>query len=333
MKRKLLFVLIVLLSAASLMAEGSSDGDKGTSEKIVWKFGHLTNENHLWHKTAVRFANEVNEKSNGALEIQIFPNEQLGPELDTINDIKTGTADMTITGESLSNWAPKAALLGIPYAIVSEDHMRTIIDGPLGAEIEDSIREKVGLIPLYYHRRAPRNLTSNFAISSPADLNGFKMRVPGVPSFLDAWQAAGANPQVMAFSEVFTGLQQGVIQGQENPYDLIVSASFYEVQKFVNETEHVYGWIYVVVGEKQFNALSPELQDIVLTAAENAEKWADSQLADSTAEAKAICIEKGMTINSNVDKLAFQELMIPAVKAKLSPEQIDLLDRIIAAGE
>lgn len=325
MKKIILVYLIVLLSVVSLMA-------KGTSETTVWKFGHLTNENHLWHKTAVMFAEEVNEKSNGALEIQIFPNEQLGPEIDTINDIKTGTADMTITGESLANWAPEAAMLGIPYAIVSEDHMRTVIDGPLGAEIERKIQEKVGLIPLYYHRRAPRNLTSNRAISSPSDLKGFKMRVPGVPSFLDAWQAVGANPQVMAFSEVFTGLQQGVIDGQENPYDLIVSASFFEVQKFVNETEHVFGWIYVVVGEKQFNALSPELQKIVRAAAENAKEWADSQLAASIAEAKAIVLAKGMTINNNVDKQAFQELMIPAVKAKLNPVQIDLLDRIVEAG-
>ena len=332
MSKTVLAISAMILTAASLMGGGGSDMDEGGSEPIIWKFGHLSNEEHLWHKTAMMFAEEVNTSSNGMLEIRIFPNEQLGSEIDTINDIKTGTADMTITGESLSNWAPEAALLGMPYAIIDEDHMRAVVDGPLGAEIEDTILEEVGLRPLYYHRRAPRNLTSNRAISSPGDLRGFKMRVPNVPSFLDAWQAAGANPQVMAFSEVFTGLQQGVIEGQENPYDLIVSASFFEVQEFVNETEHVFGWIYVVVGEKQFNALSPGLQDVVLSAAANAEAWADSQLATATAEAKARVQAEGMTINGDVDKQAFQELMLPAVKENLNPAQIDLLNRIVEAG-
>ena len=213
MKRIIFAVSAAVLSILPLMGNGASDTEQGAPTPTIWKFGHLSNQQHLWHKTALMFAEEVNAASGGMLEIRIFPNEQLGSEIDTINDIKTGTADMTITGESLSNWAPEAALLGMPYAIINEDHMRAVVDGPLGAEIESVILDQVGLKPLYYHRRAPRNLTSNRPVSSPSDLQGLKMRVPNVPSFLDAWQAAGANPQVMAFSEVFTGLQQGRHRG------------------------------------------------------------------------------------------------------------------------
>ena len=302
-------------------------------EKITWKFGHLTNEDHLWHKTALKFAELVAEKTDGVIEVVVYPNEQLGTEMDNITAIQTGTADMTITGESLQNWAPKAAMLAIPYAITSSEQMDEVINGELGAEIEAQITEKVGLIPLYYHKRAPRNLTSNIPVRTPADVEGLKMRVPNVPIFVDAWSAAGANPQVMAFSEVFTGLQQGVIDGQENPYDLIVSASFYEVQDYVNETEHVSSWIYVVVGEDQFNSLTPELQAAVEEAAAEAEAWGQAEFEASAAAYKQKCIDEGMTIVDDVDKAAFQEVMMPAVQQSLTDEQIELLDRIIAVGK
>jgi tripartite ATP-independent transporter DctP family solute receptor len=301
-------------------------------EKIVWKFGHLSNDDHLWNQTALKFAELVAEKTDGIIEVKVYPNEALGNEMDMITAIQTGTADMTITGESLQNWAPKAAMLAIPYAITSAEHMDTVINGELGAEIEAQITEKVGLIPLYHHKRAPRNLTTNFAVRTPADVEGLKMRVPNVPIFVDAWSAAGANPQAMAFSEVFTGLQQGVIGAQENPYDLIVSASFFEVQDFVNETEHVSSWIYVVVGEDQFNSLTPELQVAVEEAAAEAEAWGQAEFEATAAAYKQKCIDEGMTIIEDVDKVAFQEIMMPAVQESLDDEQIDLLNRIVEAG-
>lgn len=346
MKKLLTLVLIMALmtitmvGCASKPAEATAEPAETTevatepvAEKIVWKFGHLSNEDHLWNLTAEKFAALVAEKTEGQIEIKVYPNEQLGNEMDTITGIQTGTADLTITGESLQNWAPKAAMLAIPYAITSKEHMETIINGEIGDEIEAQITEKVGLIPLYHHKRAPRNLTSNMAVRVPADVKGLKMRVPNVPIFVDAWSAAGANPQAMAFSEVFTGLQQGVIGAQENPYDLIVSASFYEVQDFVNETEHVSSWIYVVVGEEQFNSLTPELQEAVKAAAMESEAWAQSEFEATAAEYKQKCIDEGMTIVEDVDKAAFQEVMMPAVKKSLSEEQVDILNRMVEAGK
>jgi len=303
------------------------------AEKIVWKFGHLANEDHLWNQTALKFSELVAEKTNGQIEVKVYPNEQLGSEMDNITGIQTGTVDLTISGESLQNWAPKAALLAIPYAITSSEQMDEVINGELGAEIEAQITEKVGLVPLYHHKRAPRNLTTNMAVRTPEDVKGLKMRVPNVPIFIDAWSAAGANPQAMAFSEVFTGLQQGVIGAQENPYDLIVSASFFEVQDYVNETEHVSSWVYVLVGEKQLSELTPELQASVKEAAAEAQAWGQAEFEASAAEYKQKCIDEGMTIVEDVDKAAFQEVMMPAVKKSLNDEQIELLDKIIAAGK
>jgi tripartite ATP-independent transporter DctP family solute receptor len=301
---------------------------KGTDKTIEWKFGHLAAEDHAWHKTAEKFADLVNEKTNGQINITLYPNNQLGGETDTINSIKAGTVDMMISGETMANWAPKAALLAVPYAFRDDEHLNKAVKGDIGQEIKADIIENVGLTPLYYHTRAPRNLTSNKAISTPADLNGFKMRVPNVPLFLDIWEAAGARPQVMDFNEVFTGLQQNVIEGQENPVDLIQSAGFYEVQKYVNVTEHVRSWIYILVGNDQFAALNDEQRAAVLAAAEEAQAFGESLFIEEIDVITADLKEKGMTFNE-VDQAAFREAMLPAVEKNLTEEQYELYEKIL----
>lgn len=333
----LLLVLVLILSLTACgktSNQGTSEGDKSQDEaaqqeKIVWKFGYLANEQHIWHKTAQEFARLVSEKTNGRLEIKLYPNEQLGSEMDTLNMIRDGSADMTISGESMQNWAPKAALIATPYAFKDMDHMVKVIEGDLGKEISDQIKEKVGVTPIYYHLRSPRNLTSNKPVRSLSDLKGFKMRVPNVPVFLKAWKAAGAHPQAMAFSEVFTALQQGVIDGQENPYDLILSGGLYEVQKYVNETEHVLGWIYVVVGNKQLESLPEDMRQAVLEAAAEAQKIGDELFEADTEACKQQLIEKGMEIVTDVNKQEFIDAMVPAVMNSLNDEQKDLYERIM----
>lgn len=320
-------LILVLLSTALIGCSDDSSSEKG--EKIEWKLGHLGNEEHIWNKTALKFAEVLKEKTDGQITVKVFPNEQLGNEVDNINMIQSGTADMVVAGESMQNWAPKSALMAVPYAFNDTESMRNIIDGDLGKEINEQIEEKVGLKPVYYHVRAPRNLTSNKEINSPEDLEGFKMRVPNVPLFVDAWKAAGANPQVMAFSEVFTALQQNVIDGQENPYDLIHSANFNEVQEYTNETEHVNGWVYVLVGKEQFESLTPELQDAVMEAGQEAQEFADNLFEEEISKYKKELQEKGMKINSDVDKEAFKEAMKPAIEKSLSEEQLDLYNRIL----
>ena len=182
-------------------------------------------------------------------------------------------------------------------------------------------------------QRAPRNLTSNVPISTPEELRGFSMRVPNVPLFLDAWAEAGASPQVISLNEVFTGLQQGVIEGQENPNDLIDSNGFYEVQQYLNLTEHVRSWIYVVVGTEQLKALPEDEQAAVLEAAEEAEAYAQSLLEEETELVLERLLSRGMTLNEEVDQDAFREAMLPALKQNLGKEQYELYLQMVAGGE
>ena len=296
----------------------------------VLKFGHLANEENVWHKAALKFAELVKAKSNGRVEVKVYPSEQLGKEMDLITGIQMGTVDMTITGESMQNWAPYAALLGVPYAVRDMDHMVKVADGPIGQKIEAQIRSKIGLRPLAWFARGPRNLTTNKPVNTPDDLQGMILRVPNVPLFVSVWQALGAKPTPMAFSEVFTSLQQGTIAGQENPYALIKSAGFYEVQKYCNLTEHVRSWIYVVLGEKKFSSMPKDLQTAILEAGKEMQAYERKLfMAEEEALAKWLQEEGGMKFVKS-DKAAFQAKAKAAVLKALNPEQIKMYEEILA---
>jgi TRAP-type transport system periplasmic protein len=298
-------------------------------DKHVFKLGHLANEQNTWHLACLKFAELSSKYSNGKIEVKVYPNEQLGKETDMITGIQAGTVDMTITGESLQNWAPLAAMLAVPYAIRDEKHLDKVANGEVGKIIEKQITDKVGLHPIFWFARGPRYLTSNRPIKSPADLKGIIMRVPNVPLFVNVWSALGAKPTPMAFGEVFTALQQGTIEGQENPLALIDSASFFEVQKYVNRTAHVRSWIYVVMGEKQFKALPADLQAVLMKAGKEAQAYEHTLfIADEKRLEKKLQDKKMQFVA--VDMKAFQAKAKDAVLKTLNPEQKAVYEKIVA---
>lgn len=313
-------------------AEGEGQETTAPVEKITWKLAHISNEEHYWHKIAQEFARLVNEKTNGQMEIVIYPNSQLGSETDVLNGILQGTCDMTITGESLSAWIPTADLLAPYFAYQSEEHVEKVINSDIGKKIISDI-EAVGFKPLFYVLRAPRNLTSNIPVRTPEDMKNVKIRLSNSAQAIACWKAIGSSPQVMGLSECFTALNQGVVDAQENPYDLIYSSGFYDVQKYVNETEHVFSYIFFTVGNKQFDALTPELQQAVIEASAEAQEYGKKLYYEQKESSKQACIEKGMEIVSDVDKDAFREAMAPAIQEYFGPELYELYKQIVALGE
>lgn len=305
------------LFAAGLVAQFV--GGAAIAQDTTLQLGHLANEQNPWHLAAVKFGEELSSLTDGRIAVEVFPNESLGKEIDLINGMQLGTVDMTITGESLQNWAPMAALLAVPYAYKSLDHMDQTATGEIGYEIEAQIIEKALVRPIAYFARGPRNLTSNRAIASPADLDGLKMRVPNVPLFVDVWSALGAQPTPMAFSEVFTSLQNGTIGAQENPLALIRSANFNEVQSHVNQTEHVRSWIYLTIAESTWGELSEADQAAVMEAGRRAQVYERQLFLDSIAADRAYLESKGMTF-VDVDGAAFAAQAKDAVLANVSDE-------------
>ncbi len=289
---------------------------------VTLKLGHIANAENSWHKASLKFAEEVKTLSKGTVEVQVFPNDSLGKEMDLINGMRLGTADMTITGESLQNWAPKAALLALPYAFKSMEDMDKAVNGALGAEIKKEVIEKAKVIPLAYFARGPRYLTSKTPVKSVEDVKGLKLRVPNVPVFVQYWRGVGAQPTPMAFGEVFTSLQNGVIDAQENPLALIKSASFFEVQKFVNRTAHVRSWIYLAISERAFTKLNAEQKKAVEEAAKRAQAFEREIMIADEKTLEADLKAKGMTF-VDTDQTGFaksaKDSVLAAAKDEIKP--------------
>ena len=315
---------LILAGAAAILMSNSA-----IAAEMSLKLGHLANEQNAWHKAAVKFGEELSTLTDGRIEVQVFPNETLGKEIDLINGMQLGAVDMTITGESLQNWAPKAALLAVPYAYKTLEDMDAVASGEIGDQIEQQIIEKARIRPIAYFARGPRNLTSNRAIKSPDDLDGLKMRVPNVPLFVDVWKSLGAQPTPMAFSEVFTSLQAGTIDAQENPLALIESASFDEVQKFVNKTEHVRSWIYLTISEIPWAKLSDADKDAVIEAAKRAQAYERDLFAADEERLTEELQSKGMTF-VEIDKEAFASKAKDAVLANVSDEIRPIVEDLFA---
>ncbi|HKJ61516.1 MAG TPA: TRAP transporter substrate-binding protein [Hyphomicrobiales bacterium] len=314
---------LAAIAAASMLVGSAMAAD------MTLKLGHLANEENIWHKASLKFGEELKALTDGRIEVEVFPNESLGKEMDLINGMQLGTADMTISGESLQNWAPMAALLAVPYAYKSLEHMDSVAGGEIGEQIKAEIIEKAKVRPIAYFARGPRNLTSNRPIKSPDDLNGMKLRVPNVPLFVDVWKTLGANPTPMAFSEVFTSLQNGTIEGQENPLALIKSANFNEVQKYVNKTEHVRSWIYLVISELTWNKLSDADKEAVMEAAKRAQAFERELFLADEQKLVAELEGKGMTF-VDVDGAAFAAKAKDAVLANVKPEIKPVVEKLFA---
>lgn len=312
--------LTKLCAAAALAAAGLVSAAPGLqAAEHTLQLGHLANEDNSWHQGSLKFAEEVARLTEGRIEVEVFPNESLGRDMDLINGMQLGTVDMMIVGESLVNWAPMAALMAIPYGYASLEDMDAVASGEIGDQIEQEIIEKAQIRPLSYFARGPRNLTSNRPITTPEDLDGLKMRVPNVPLFVDVWAALGAQPTPMAFSEVFTSLQNGTIDAQENPLALIRSASFNEVQSHVNMTEHVRSWIYLAISELTWAQLSEADREAVMEAAALAQEHERKLFLQSLEDDRAWLEEHGMNF-TEVDQKAFQQKAKDAVLSSVADE-------------
>ena len=254
----------------------------------------------------------------------------MAKEIESIRLIQAEVIEMTVTASLLSNWIEIATFCELPFLLRDSLEKNQMLYGPIGQRIKKEIQEKVGLIPVGVFERGPRHLTSNRPIRHPDDLDGMILRVPNVPSFVTAWQAMGAKPTPMAFSEVFTALQQGTIDGQENPFALILTSGFAEVQQYINLTEHVVSWSYPVVGEKAFNKLPENLQGIFLEAAQDMQKYERALFLKNEGAVKEKLISKGMDL-VEVDRSAFSAKCEQALFQSLSPEMQQIYTDFIAS--
>ena len=307
---------LLLLAAFLLLINCKSNEAK---PEFLFRTAIIVKEDHTWYKAFDYFKEILEERSNGRIEVQLYPSEQLAKEIEAIRLIQAEVIDITTTGSTLTNWFEVATFCELPYLMKDSTDMNLYINGRVGKLMEKEMIEKAGVRALCHFERGPRHLTSNRPIRHPDDLKGLILRVPNVPSFVTTWAALGAKPTPMAFSEVFTSLQQGTIQGQENPFAMINNGGFAEVQKYVNLTGHVISWVYAVIGEKQFQKLPPDLQELVLQAGKEMQKYEHDLFLENEKHVQQELMDKGMEL-IEVDNLAFAKKCEKAIYDSLSPE-------------
>ena len=314
-------------AASSTASPAASSAAGNASYKIT--IAHQQDETDSMHLGAVEFQKYVQEKSNGQIEVEIFPNGQLGPEVDIIQSILSqGGCDITFTGETMQTYEPDLGMIGMPYLIQSDEHMDKVLNGEVGQELED-LMEAAGMKCLAYYTRGPRYITSNRNITCVADCNNLVIRTPAAAMTVAAFEALGAKPTPMALAEVFTSLQQGTIEAQENPLAMIYTKSFFEVQKYLILTAHLRAWVYVAMGKAQFDALPAELQQVVMDGAAAAQAAEHQLFLDNEEKYYNELQEKGMEY-VEVDTQEFADAMIGGVLPTLTDSQKKLYDKIAA---
>jgi TRAP-type transport system periplasmic protein len=225
------------------------------------------NNSPLTHPMTIRMteaANKIKEESKGRLEIQIFPNNQLGGDTDMLSQVRSGAIDFfTLSGLILATLVPVASINGIGFAWKSYDQIWPAMDGELGAHVRGAIG-KAGLVAFdKMWDNGYRQITSSTKpINTAEDLKGFKIRVPPSPLWTSMFKAFGAAPASINFSEVYSALQTKIVEGQENPLSIIETAKLYEVQKYLATTNHMWDGFWFLANAKSWGALPKELQEI-----------------------------------------------------------------------
>ena len=293
----------------------------GASAATVIKLGHGTNENFHMHRAIERFEQLVEEGSNGELDVQIFPSSQMGPDREMIEGVQTGVLEMAVPPSSFfAGWDPAFAVIELPYMYASKDIALDVLYGDAGTEMLSRL-DNQGLTGLGWLELGMRHVSNNVRpIMAPEDLDGVKLRTMKVPAHVATFTTLGANPTPMNFGEVYSALQQGVIDGQENPIAIIDSARFYEVQKHVSLTGHVFAVYAPVISKSFFESLSAEHQQLIKDSMQVAAAY-QQEIVNSEESAQPEKIRnEGVNV---VDLTAEQRLVFSAKTESIRAEYRD----------
>jgi tripartite ATP-independent transporter DctP family solute receptor len=274
MARRFLAVGVIVLFALAVAVPAVLAADKPV--KLVFASAYAPDDPQS--QTLVKFGQLAEQYGNGRLKVDVAVGGVLGGERDVAEGIQLGTVNGAILGGILQNFDPAMSILEFPFLFKNDAHVRAVMEGPVGEKIRKRLIAKTGMRILYHVMRTPRELTTKKPVKSLADIKGMKIRVPEMEAHLATWKALGANPTPLAFTEVYTALQLGTVDGQENPLAVIYANKFNEVVKNLALTDHLVGFMLIVVNNKQYEQLDPASQQALAKAAKEASMFNDQLL-------------------------------------------------------
>ena len=313
--------LIKLTTMALMLAAAALAQAQDIQERTI-RFGHLNNTDHPVSMGVKKFAELVHAKSGGKITVKEFPANQLGNEMQQTSALQGGVQEMQAPATtSLVGIVKEFGLVDFPFVVGNFKQADAMLDGPLGKQLTAKLPEK-GLVALAFWDLGFRNVTnSKRPITKGEDLDGIKLRVIPNPVFLDTFKTFKANPLPLPFAELYNALESKAVDGQENPFSVILSNKFYEVQKYLSVTNHVYAANIILISKKFWDKLSPTEQKLLQDAATEARDY--QRVASREAAGKAIgeLKAKGMQVNE-----------VPAAElAKMRAEIKPVIDKYSAA--
>lgn len=337
MLKKSLAGLLGLSLMMAMTACGSDEptastggGEAGGKAEYVFKLGHLQGGDHPYQKGAEKFKELVEQKSNGRIQIDIFPSSQLGNGRDQIEGLQMGSIQLHVGSVApVANFAPKMNVLSMPYLFESREHAVKVLDGEIGQELSKDLESK-GIVNLAFWENGWRHLTNNSKpIKTAADASGLKVRVQESPAYISFIKALGSTPTPIPFGELYTAMEQKVVDSQENPLAQIATNKFNEVQKHMTLTAHTYDAAVFLMSKMTLDQLPPDLQQVVKDAALEAGAYERQVSAELEATFLKQLKDSGMTVEENPDLDSFRKAVEP-VYTELQ-DQVggkDLIDRI-----
>ena len=323
------FARSTLALGISLALVGAANAnDFADMDPVTLRLAHVVNEQDGFHIAATKFEELVEERTDGKVNIEIFPNASLGDERTLLEGMQIGTVDMgVITNGPVANFVEEMAVFELPFLFPSPEAAYSVLDGPIGQELLDKLAD-VNLKGLAYAERGFRNLTnSERAVNSPEDLDGLRIRVMENPVYTDTFRELGSNAIPMAWTEALTAMQQGTIDGQENPVNVIHSFNLDETQGYMTLSRHTYAPAIFVMGMPAWNQLPEAAQAVLEEATQEAAEHERQVNAEMEAEQLQALRDAGMEINDTPDMEAFQAAVAP-VYEKYGEQFGDYLPRI-----
>ncbi|WP_374301252.1 TRAP transporter substrate-binding protein [Ferrovibrio sp.] len=317
---------ISYLLAAAVMAVGLAGP---VAAQTTLKFGYALAPNSHYGVAAKSFDENLAKLAPGKFKIEQFPSSALGGEREMIESLQLGNLEMVVTSSGpVGNFVPEVAIMDIPFLFRDAAHARAVLDGAPGQELLAKFPAK-GLVALAWGEQGFRHLTnSKHPVDTPADLKGLKIRTMENQVHMIAFRTLGASPTPMAWPEVIQGLQQGTIDGQENPMSVIVSAKLPEVQKFLTLTRHVYSPALIIMSKRTYDKLSDADKTAVQAAAKAGAKdmraWIDQVESKAVSDVQAM----GMKVVEKVDTAKFQTALEPAFAEYAKRFGKDKIDQI-----
>lgn len=333
MKKKMGFITVMMTGAVALTGCGEEEAGGtagGEGETYALQAGHSLPDDHPYHIAFEEMAANIEERTEGQVTIDVFANSEIGAERELVEGLTLGTVDMVVTSTApITNFVPEMEVLDVPFVFQSRDAAVEVLEGEIGDELAAQMEEQ-GIILMSWGENGYRHVTNGIRpVEAPADLEGLKIRTQENEIHLAAFEALGAQPTPMAWTEALTALQQGVVDAQENPAIVADQFNLYEAnQEFMTLTGHVYSVAAYLLSAQTYEELPEDLREIVIEEGQAAGARQRELIIEMEAESLQNLKDQGVQIIEEVDLAPFQEAVQPVYE---QIEHEELLNRIIEA--